>query len=481
MSDQVRPVPFGEALKISLDNYYDLLKTQVGGLGAEEYLQLKLVADPVDISAEKYPYYSQYNLLNRSDLAIEPVPVSGTILTSADQLSRVYGRFLQRLRKYAIRKDLSPAEQKQVADYDVQMQYKSDQVDANTIQLRKKWSDLCAATGQNAGDQTAFLQWSAGKAETRINAKLQQEMREILFDQKTITDRKYTDPEDREIIDAENDYTNPFMHLHYPLQPDYRYSTPLTLEYLASPATGTALFDDRYALTWNVTLENMKTMPSGAFTAHFDRNTTESKSVTTDWSYSGSVSYAFISVKTSVSDHQQVVEDFKKGTSIDLSAKAAFKTQIVYPGWFRSQLFRHKRVKENIRDFEDFFGPIGTLRYYPMYLILVRGFSSSFESAQKWTYDYERKFNASAGGGFSVFGINFGDSWSYGSNVTEHKVDSSNTTLKISDGDDTLRFVGYVVKKNTVWDGAGVGIGGGYSPIAEPGAEATALKAEKIS
>ena len=44
----VRDVPFGEALNISLDNYYDLLKSQVGGLRADEFLQLKLVADTVD-------------------------------------------------------------------------------------------------------------------------------------------------------------------------------------------------------------------------------------------------------------------------------------------------------------------------------------------------------------------------------------------------------------------------------------------------
>jgi len=34
----IRPIEFGAALKMSLDNYYDLLKAQVGGLTSDEYL-----------------------------------------------------------------------------------------------------------------------------------------------------------------------------------------------------------------------------------------------------------------------------------------------------------------------------------------------------------------------------------------------------------------------------------------------------------
>src|SRR4051812_13609540 len=114
--NEVVPVPLSAALNTSLDNYYDLLKAKIGGLQAEEFLQLKLVADPVDISDEKYRYWSWYNLLTRSDLAIEPNPISGTILTSADRLTTVYGRFLQRLRKYVVKTELSSEDQAKLAD-----------------------------------------------------------------------------------------------------------------------------------------------------------------------------------------------------------------------------------------------------------------------------------------------------------------------------------------------------------------------------
>ena len=50
INSPVKDVDFGEALKLSLDNYYDLLKTNVGALASNEFLQLKLVADPLDLS-----------------------------------------------------------------------------------------------------------------------------------------------------------------------------------------------------------------------------------------------------------------------------------------------------------------------------------------------------------------------------------------------------------------------------------------------
>jgi hypothetical protein len=132
-------------------------------------------------------------------------------------------------------------------------------------------------------------------------------------------------------------------------------------------------------------------------------------------------------------------------------------------------LFQHKRITANAKEFAEFFGSQGSLRFYPTHIILVRGFSSAFESSQKWTYDYVHNFSASAGGGFSVFGINFGSSETYSSHEEQHNIDQSNTKLTFADGDSTLRFVGYVVQRNTVLDSSVL------CPITEPGATAKAL------
>ncbi len=86
-SDTVRDVPLGNALKVTLDHYYDILKTNAGNLQADEFLQLKLAADVLDISSKGasvggYEWYSRYVILRRSDKTIEPTPVADAIQTS---------------------------------------------------------------------------------------------------------------------------------------------------------------------------------------------------------------------------------------------------------------------------------------------------------------------------------------------------------------------------------------------------------------
>lgn len=481
---QVRPVSLPDGLNITLDNYYDLLKSQVGGLGADEYLQLKLVADPVDIDDERYRFFSHYQLLSRSDLAIEPKPVSGTIMTSSEQLHRVYGRFIQRLRSYVVRRELDEEDQEKIADLDQEMDRNRTRRMQLEIQERINWNQWCDAMGTDRGDRSAYLQWSVRYGNSAQIEVLFREFKQYLFDKRTILDKQYRDPDDREVIDAEFEYESSEMRIRYPISPDYLYDNyeDWTLNYLASlPEGSSGLFDDRRALTWNVALDRMKTIVAGNFDASWDRTTSNSSSITTDWSASASVSYGVLKAKASASEHRSIQEEFKRTTKITLSAKSAFKTQIIYPGWFRPAMFTHKRVRDNLRDFEDLFGPEGSLRYYPTHLILVRGFSVGFDSAQAWSYDYERKFNASGGGGFSVFGIKFGSSADYGSHVEKHKVDKQNTKLSLSDGQSTLRFVGYVVKENTVWDqNDGPGRSGGgsafRSPVGLPGDTAMAIQ-----
>ena len=78
----------------------------------------------------------------------------------------------------------------------------------------------------------------------------------------------------------------------------------------------------------------------------------------------------------------------------------------------------------------------------------MRGFSVEFTASQNWSYDYKHTFSASAGGGFSAFGINFGSDGGYSENTKEHQVDQSNTSLKFADDKNTLRFIGYAVAEN---------------------------------
>jgi hypothetical protein len=452
---RVVPISLGSALKVTLDNYYDLLKTQVGGLNADEFLQMKLVADPLDISSESYPYWSMYNLLERSDLGIEPSPVAGEIEVGAEELHRIYGRFLQRLRGYVLRRELEPEEHAAVADIDVELERVKDLASEYFEKEFTRWERYCTLRSVDLGDKSHYIQWSSRYGYLRQLEDLNRRERQLLFDRKSIIDRQYDDPEDREIIDAEFEFENPGMRLRYPIFPDSQYEDrdKFSLEWLAMlPLGSTGLYEDRRVIGWNVSVATMQGTVAGQFNASWDRNTAESSSIKTDWSTGASGTYYFIKANASASEQRAIEEDFKTSTQIGLEAKAAYKVTLQYPAWFQPHLFRHKRVKENIRDFEDFFGPDGTLLYYPTGILVVRGFGATFTNSQSWTYDYSRRFSASGGGGFNVGPISFGSKASYSSNVKEHKVDKAGTTLKFSDDESTLRFVGYVAKKNKVWD-----------------------------
>lgn len=450
-------IPFGTALKISLDNYYDLLKIQVGGLGADEYLQLKLVADSVDISDKKYAehgymWQSYYRLLRRSDRAIDPTPINGTVVTSGYDLTQIYGKFLLRLRQYVVRKNLSATDQQKIADLDTVLNSLKKQADDFAIQDRTRWHEVAAAMGYNETDSTAYIQWSAGHGHLRDIELTMRKIRDSEFDKKTILDREYPDPEDRLVVDAEFAYDDPAMRLRYPIHPDYEYPNgdQFNVVYLAGlPLGNSAIFEDRRVYTWDKDLSYIKTSGGGSFSATLDNNTSESKSIATEWGAQGNANYGLFSANVNASEQKEISEDFKKGTKVTLSAKASFKLEISYPSWFNSTLFHHKHVMENPHDFLEFFGNSGSLLYYPTHLIFVRGFSAEFTSSQDWQYDYKRRFSASSGGGFNVCGISFGASASYSSNEKQHSVDQSKTQLMIADDETTLRFVGYAVKKYT--------------------------------
>jgi hypothetical protein len=455
--DPVTDVPFGQAMQISLNNYYDLLKAQAGGLGADEFLQLKLVADSIDISApaEKggiYEWFSYYNLLQRSDLQIEAQPLSGSVLTGMARVSDIYGKFIGKLSSLVTVKVLSPEDQAKDADLKVQIQGLKDEINKLANADYSNWQTYSKIRGLNVGDGTAFNQWSAFYGNADQIQQAVNKLTILIFQENQLISKTYSQPDDKEIIDAYVAYNTSAMRMCYPLYADNKYlPTILNLSFLSQlPHQSTGQYDDRYVVTFDKTLYFIKTAAAGQLAAKFSKATDDSTSITTDWSYSGSIGYAFISVNVGASDHKTIVEDFQKATELDLSAKAALRVNINYGPWLKPDLFESEYVRDNPDMFQEFFGPNGSLRYYPTAMILIRGFGIQFISSANWTYDYENKFSASAGGGFNVFGINFGDSASYTQDTKEHKVDQSATTLTLSDDANTLRFVGYVVKENTV-------------------------------
>lgn len=455
-SSPVKDVQFGEALQISLNHYYDLLKTQVGGLNSDEVIQLKLVADNIDLSNKNaseggYRWWSYYNLLNRSDRAIVPMPVDGEVTTGLETLHAAYEKFIQKLLQYAVRKELTDDEQKEVADLKKRRQNLNKQVQDLYIADFTNWKEFATAMGYDVGDRTAYVQWSSRFGNLQEIESITKQIEYVDVKKRRILDKEYPNSYDKEIIDAEFAFYDPASRIRYPVHPDHLYGDDgdrFNLPYLARlPLGSTGQFDDRRVGQWDKDISSIKSNGAGAFEAEFDKDTAESTTIETDWKASGSVKYGFIKVKASVSEYRRIQKDFLKGTNIKLSAKSAQRVNMTFPNWFRPNLFSNHYVQENPYEFLEFFGESGSLRYYPTALLLVRGFSVEFESVQDWTYDFKSRFSAKGGGGFRAFGINFGGSAHYSKNVKEHKVDQSTTTLKISDDENTLRFVGYTVKE----------------------------------
>jgi hypothetical protein len=455
LNSPVQPVTFGDAMQISLNNYYDILKANAGSLGANELLQLKLVADIIDITDKKnkeggYEWFSFYNLIRRSDLEIEPDPVSGTALAGIAKVSELYGKFLNKLSRYVLIKELSPEDQKKKSDLDVEIEALTTQIGTYANLDYATWKQYCELHGYNPADMARYNQW----AEVFGHAKRIQELIDIQteknFEVIQIIDRKYPNADDQEIVTALVNYRSSSMRLCYPTLPDYLYlPTEISLQYLLSLLpVSTGQFDARYSMGFDLDPIKIKTTQAGAINGKFNHTTTDSSTITTDWSASGSIGYFFINVSASASDHKTISEEFRTATEMKLNAKAAFRVNINYGPWFNANLFRSKYIKANPAVFMEFFGAKGSLLLYPKALILVRGFSAEFSNSQNWTYDYEHNFSASVGGGFSVFGINFGGSQFYSQNTKEHKIDQAGTSLKISDDENTLRFVGYAVEKN---------------------------------
>ena len=465
-NDPVRPVSLGTAMQVTLDNFYALMKTHAG-VADNELLQLRLAADLIDISDDNvvaskggYTWFSYLNLVDRSDRQIQPSPVSpdpGGAQINAIKLSAVYGDFLRVLRGFVVRTELSADDQKKVADFDNLIEQKGDEYGKLLAQDKSKWKTLCNQTGDPVGDINKYMSWSSSFGNLRKMRRVLDDLDTLRFDQKTVLNRKYADPVDEQIVKAENDYYNPNMKASYPEQPDYTFPTgdSFNIQYLIGLGmAGSGAFDYRYVINFDMSLHNIKTTGGGHLDAMWDRTESSSKTMETDWSASAHGQYYFISAKANASEQTKIQDDFTHTTGIHMKAEAVFRIKIRYPQWFHPELFTNKYIKANPKSFEKFFGHSGELLYYPLDLVVVRGFSATFLSNQNWTFDYDHKFSAGGGGGFGIGPISFGASGSYNEHTHEHKVDVQKTELTIGDDPSTLRFIGYVLAKNRVFEEA---------------------------
>ncbi|HII0044701.1 hypothetical protein PO498_15415 [Klebsiella variicola] len=122
------------------------------------------------------------------------------------------------------------------------------------------------------------------------------------------------------------------------------------------------------------------------------------------------------------------------------------------PSWFNSNLFENQLILKNKRTFERFLGAKGTLLYYPKALVVMRGFNVIFKSTNIWKYDYVRDFSVGGNGSVRLFGIGLGGGYKRHEHQEKHTVEQNGDELRFSDGDSSLRVLGYIVQKNTAFE-----------------------------
>ncbi|WP_140740782.1 hypothetical protein [Mesorhizobium sp. B2-3-5] len=446
-------------MNVSLNDYYDLLKVNVTGIKAEEFLQLKLVADPVSISNDKasaggYIWWSYYNLLDRGDHVVVPQAVDDQVAISAARLANVYGDFLNILIKFVAKKNLTPPEEKELANLQKQIAACKKKIGKLLAEDTANWEKYARGHGFAVGDQGQYLKWSQYQGNWDDVLEQQDLLKDYRLDRKILLNGQYPDPEDRKIRDQLDLFDSLPMQLGYPVHADHLYSNGDSFDvgYLSTMAgSENAMFDSRRYVEWKQDLKTILTTGGGHFDATLDHSTGTSTSMTTDWGASGSGSYAFISAHANVSEHTAIQEDFNTLTQMNLHCESAFRVEITYGGWFDPTLFDCQHVIDNPHTFAPFLGDKGSLLYYPTSLILVRGFAVEFLNTQNWSYDYDHSFSASAGGGFSCCGISFGASANYSEHTHAHKIDQATTHLVFKDDVNTIRFVGLGVVKNTAF------------------------------
>ena len=142
-------------------------------------------------------------MLRRSDLAISPEPVSGTILTGVTELHDVYGKFLRRLRSLVVIKELSQEDQLKIAALDLEID-RNKQVAKELFKKDKQdWKEYCEIMGTKTGDVAAWVQWSSNYGQMREIQELVRKNNIKIFERKTVLSKTYPDPDDQEIVDAD--------------------------------------------------------------------------------------------------------------------------------------------------------------------------------------------------------------------------------------------------------------------------------------
>jgi hypothetical protein len=440
-----------------LDNFYSIVKTQVGTLISHQYIQLQATAIPVSISAEN-PWFSFGVLNDLFDVRMNPEPVSNSLeLLYKSRFSTEYISMLSTAIRLVETKELDSGTIAKINELETKIANSRETLKQHYKTIQEDWENYSAATLTSPGDKTIFEHWVDGHPYSRRAYNTNQEN---LLDEAFLSSlrlREYNRTDDQLIVQAYEKATSPAARFRYPRYPDSYYleeAKKFSPIYFASlPDNESSLFRNLQLITPDIELSKIG-RDFGKFSSEVTKESVANSRIQTDWNVTtgGEWTKYFYSVKLNIEaqNSQAISDDFKTVTSVTVGAESVMAIPMI-EDWYIPDILNNSRIVENQELFSRFIGPKGSILYKPAMMIVARGFKVSFKKSDEWKFEYENHFKSSTtgSGSFKVLGINFGKashSGGYNKDIKEQKIERRGHELDLYDGDN-IRLLGYIVTK----------------------------------
>ncbi|BHH83650.1 hypothetical protein [Desulforhopalus sp. 52FAK] len=445
---------------LSIDHFYSIIKNALGEISSGGKYQIQATSIPLDINAEDYEWFSRGHLNLAFNVALEPKPVTDTLsggLQIGTKLSDEYRGLLSKALKLVEIEELDEDDLEELDKLEVEIENLSEKEYRISTRLLKKWIAHCDATGTDRANITLQTHWLQGQADSYTLKQLREDQTLKVALQIAIRDRQYENPDHKALLDAYKKAVSPASTMRYPRFEDNTYppeeSAKFNVTYFASlPAHDSNLFINTYMMLPTVAVKTITDSTLGSLSSDITKESEASSKITTDWNYSGRVSYGPFKLRSRAESSTTIEDEFKTTTKMTISVKSLMAIPFEAGTWYTPNIFKNPIILRNLRMFDRWLGDEGTLHIVPTHLIVCRGFKVTFNNTQKWEYDYKKDFSAGGSAAGSIYGINFGGSGGYTRNEERQKVETRGHDLILDDGEENIRILGYHTVTNKALD-----------------------------
>jgi len=128
--------------KATFDLFYQFVKTEVGNLKSNQYIQIRATAEPLDANA-LWPWFSYYTYLLKTDTTLEPVPVTDNLAKTDISFTDEYERVINVALQFVEQKELDAGTIQKINDALVKRQNIKDTLKRLVKEDQRDWKDYC--------------------------------------------------------------------------------------------------------------------------------------------------------------------------------------------------------------------------------------------------------------------------------------------------------------------------------------------------